>query len=55
MLIGIPADQQRNETRQPKDCAAEMSAYLDTVAKQRCKRLFRKSLATLPHVFAHML
>lgn len=42
MLIGIPVDQQRNETRKPKDCAAEMSRYLDTVAKQRCKSSFSK-------------
>jgi RNA polymerase sigma-70 factor (ECF subfamily) len=42
MLIGIPANQQRNETRQPKDCSVEMSGYLDTVAKQRCKVSFSK-------------
>jgi len=42
MLIGIPLDQQRNEASKPKECAAEMSAYLDTVAKQRCKLSFSK-------------
>ncbi|MFT4655394.1 MAG: RNA polymerase sigma-70 factor (ECF subfamily) [Patiriisocius sp.] len=42
MLIGIPVNQQRNETRQPKDCSVEMSGYLDTVAKQRCKVSFSK-------------
>jgi len=42
MLIGIPANQQRNETRQPKECAVEMSGYLDTIAKQRCKLSFSK-------------
>lgn len=42
MLIGIPANQQKNETRQPKDCAVEMSNYLDTVAKERCKTSFAK-------------
>jgi RNA polymerase sigma-70 factor (ECF subfamily) len=42
MLIGIPANQQKNETRQPKECSAEMSAYLATIAKQRCKISFSK-------------
>lgn len=42
MLIGIPTNQQRNETRQPKECAAEMSAYLATIAAQRCKLSFSK-------------
>jgi RNA polymerase sigma-70 factor (ECF subfamily) len=42
MLIGIPANQQRNEASKPKECAAEMSAYLDTIAKQRCKLSFSK-------------
>jgi RNA polymerase sigma-70 factor (ECF subfamily) len=42
MLIGIPANQQKNETRQPKECSAEMSGYLATIAKQRCKISFSK-------------
>lgn len=42
MLIGIPLDQQKNETRQPKECAAEMSGHLSVVATKRCKLSFAK-------------
>ncbi|MDT0595769.1 sigma-70 family RNA polymerase sigma factor [Glaciecola petra] len=42
MLIGIPLDKQRNDTCKPKECAAEMSAYLNTVAVKRCKLSFSK-------------
>ena len=42
MLIGIPLDQQRNQATKPKECAAEMSAYLAIVAQQRCKVSFSK-------------
>ena len=40
MLIGIPINQ--NQNLQPKECAVEMSGYLDTIAKQRCKLSFSK-------------
>ena len=42
MLVGIPLEYQRNDAVKPKECAAEMSAYLDTVAKHRCKLSFSK-------------
>lgn len=42
MLIGIPLEHQRNEASKPKECAAEMSAYLGTVATHRCKLSFSK-------------
>jgi RNA polymerase sigma-70 factor (ECF subfamily) len=42
MLIGIPLNDKRLETTKPKDCAAEMSAYLGTVASERCKVSFSK-------------
>ncbi|MBT1452282.1 sigma-70 family RNA polymerase sigma factor [Glaciecola sp. XM2] len=42
MLIGIPLDDKKRDTVKPKDCAAEMSAYLDTVATKRCKVSFSK-------------
>ncbi|MFW8592442.1 sigma-70 family RNA polymerase sigma factor [Glaciecola sp. 2405UD65-10] len=42
MLIGIPLEHQRNDTRKPKDCAAEMSAHLATVATKRCKISFSR-------------
>lgn len=42
MLIGIPAEQQSNDNRQPKECSAEMSLYLRTVANERCKLSFAK-------------
>ncbi len=42
MLIGIPLEQQQKEARKPKECAAEMSGYLDTVAKERCRLSFSK-------------
>ncbi|GLR73079.1 sigma-70 family RNA polymerase sigma factor [Agaribacter marinus] len=42
MLIGIPLENQKRDDVKPKECAAEMSAYLDTVAKERCKLSFCK-------------
>ncbi|WP_371195755.1 sigma-70 family RNA polymerase sigma factor [Glaciecola sp. SC05] len=42
MLIGIPLDNKKYDNSKPKDCAAEMSAYLETVAKERCKVSFSK-------------
>jgi len=42
MLIGIELDNKKYDNTKPKDCAAEMSAYLDTVAKERCKVSFSK-------------
>ena len=42
MLIGIPLEHQRNDTCKPKDCAAEMSAHLATVATERCKIAFSR-------------
>ncbi|MFC4701806.1 sigma-70 family RNA polymerase sigma factor [Glaciecola siphonariae] len=42
MLIGIPLDDKKHDASKPKDCAAEMSAYLNTVATDRCKVSFSK-------------
>ncbi len=42
MLIGISLNEQRNASCKPKECAAEMSAYLATVASDRCKLSFSK-------------
>jgi len=42
MLIGIHLDDKKHDSVKPKDCAAEMSAHLDTVAKKRCKIAFSK-------------
>lgn len=42
MLIGIPVEQQRNETSKPRECSAEMSAHLSVVASKRCKVAFSK-------------
>nr|WP_136250105.1 sigma-70 family RNA polymerase sigma factor [Ningiella ruwaisensis] len=42
MLIGIPLEDKKHDSTKPKDCAAEMSAHLDTVAKERCKLSFSK-------------
>lgn len=42
MLIGIPLAHQTNVNIQPKECAVEMSGYLDIVATQRCSLSFSK-------------
>ena len=42
MLIGIPLENKKPDVRKPKDCAAEMSAYMVTVAEERCKASFAK-------------
>jgi len=42
MLIGIELEDQKNNTRAPKECAAEMSGYLATVAAKRCKASFSR-------------
>lgn len=42
MLIGIGLEQQKSNTRKPKECAAEMAMHLSTVATERCKASFSK-------------
>ncbi len=42
MLVGIPLEAKRTEASKPKECAKEMSAYLQTVAEDRCKMSFSK-------------
>jgi RNA polymerase sigma-70 factor (ECF subfamily) len=42
MLIGITLENNKPDVRKPKDCAVEMAAHLDTVAKERCKASFAK-------------
>ncbi len=42
MLIGIPLNEQSRDESKPKECAAQMSQYLDTVARRRCKLSFSK-------------
>lgn len=42
MLVGIPLEAKRSEPSKPKECAKEMSAYLQTVAEKRCKISFSK-------------
>ncbi|WP_395341039.1 sigma-70 family RNA polymerase sigma factor [Ningiella sp. W23] len=42
MLIGISLEDKKHDSIKPKDCAAEMSAYLNTVAADRCKVSFSK-------------
>ncbi|WJG08407.1 sigma-70 family RNA polymerase sigma factor [Aliiglaciecola sp. LCG003] len=42
MLVGIPLEENRSETPRPKECAEEMSQYLQIVAEDRCTRSFSK-------------
>lgn len=42
MLVGIPLETKQANTLKPKDCAEEMSAYLMSVAEQRCKASFAR-------------
>ena len=43
MLIGIPLEHQKNDATKPKECAAEMSAYLEYD-----KNAFRDKTVLLP-------
>jgi RNA polymerase sigma-70 factor (ECF subfamily) len=40
MLVGIPLDTKYLSQATPKDCADEMSAHLELIGTQRCKRAF---------------
>lgn len=40
MLVGIPLDAKYANQVMPKECALEMSAHLERIGSQRCKRAF---------------
>lgn len=42
MLVGIQLEPKRSEALKPKECAKEMSTYLQVVADKRCKVSFSK-------------
>lgn len=42
MLIGIPLSEKNRTETKPKECAEEMSRYLDIVSQRRCKKSYAK-------------
>lgn len=42
MLVGMTVTEEQSNVRQPKECADEMSSYLQQVALERCRRSYAK-------------